>query len=323
MKGTVAVRRAKGKGEKGKSEGVWVKRWGPVLVFMALSLAFFAEGVFSDRVFFGYDVHPRLEDTIGEKVSGLAQPMWNPQLGGFPQSEEIRPQYFPTYLIYLFSSSYQRHLVWRYVLTAFLAGWGMFLLLRELRVGRWAALWGGIAYLSAPTLLSFVFAGHYAKMAVIALFPLMCLLLERGLRRGGLGYFAGLGVVIAAAVYSPHLQMLYYALLGLGFFFLVRVGPGVRRQWQWALKRMAGFVLAVVLGLALGAEGLFPAYMYTRTESKRAAGSEAGAGSRQAQLAFARSWSLHPEEVGSLLVPEFGGFDSELPPHRYWGRNPL
>ena len=40
-------------------------------------------------------------------------------------------------------------------------------------------------------------------------------------------------------------------------------------------------------------------------------------------MAYAQSWSLHPEEVGSLLVPEFGGF--RLPKEgtsTYWGRNP-
>ncbi|MBT5718610.1 MAG: hypothetical protein HOI69_03610, partial [Gammaproteobacteria bacterium] len=65
-----------------------------------------------------------------------------------------------------------------------------------------------------------------------------------------------------------------------------------------------------------GAEGLFPSYLYTKTESKRAAGEDGQGKSAEEQLAFAQSWSLHPEEIGSLLVPEFGGFDDY-----YWGRN--
>ena len=78
-----------------------------------------------------------------------------------------------------------------------------------------------------------------------------------------------------------------------------------------------------MLGLALGAEGAFPVMMYTRAESKRATGDEVGGKTAAEQLAYARSWSLHPEEVASLVVPEFGGYDDVLVQggSRYWGRN--
>ena len=62
--------------------------------------------------------------TFWEKVQTVAQPMWHMQMGGLPQSEEIRPQYFPTYPIYFFTS-FHRYLGWRYILTMFFAGLGM------------------------------------------------------------------------------------------------------------------------------------------------------------------------------------------------------
>ena len=49
--------------------------------------------------------------------------------------------------------------------------------------------------------------------------------------------------------------------------------------------------------------------LYTRAESKRATGDEVGGKTAEEQLASAQSWSLHPEEVASLVVPEFGGYD--------------
>jgi len=306
---------------------IWDKSWFPAAVFMLLSLVYFSEFIFSNKVVFGYDVgmdfHQGAEMSIGEKLETLSQPMWNPQMGGFPQSEEIRPQYFPTYFIYFFTT-YQRYLGWRYILTMFFAGWGMCKYLREVQVRRWAALWAGVAYMSAPTFLAFTYAGHYAKMGVIALLPWMCFFLERGMSQRRLIYFVGLGVAIALGIYSPHPQMLYHALCGIGLYFLFRLYQFYRKEeiWRRLLGRAGLFALAVVLGLALGAEGAFPVFLYTRTESKRAAGGDSGAKSAAEQLAFARSWSLHPEEVGSLVVPEFGGFTN--PKERtdyYWGRN--
>ena len=305
---------------------VWERSWFPAAVFALLSLVYFSEFLFSDKVIYGGDIgkdfHQGAELTIGEKIKTLAQPMWNPQMGGFPQSEEIRPQYFPTYAIYFFTT-FQRHLGWRYILTMFFAGWGMYSYLREIQAGRWAAVWSGVAYMSAPTFLAFPFAGHYAKMGVIALFPWMCFFLERGMKGGRLIHFAGLAGMIALGIYS-HPPLMYYALCGIGLYFLFRMVLIYReKRDRWvALGRAGFFTLAVGLGLGLGAEGVLPLFMYTRTESKRASGGEEGGKSPEEQLAFARSWSLHPEEVGSLIVPEFGGFyDPVQGRNYYWGRN--
>ena len=304
----------------------WQARWFPAALFLLVSLAYFSEFALSEKVIYGSDIGEDFhkgKEGFFEKLSKIPQPMWHQQMGGFPQSDEIRPQYFPSHLIYLFTT-YQRHIGWRYILTVFLAAYGMYLYLRGIGVGRWAAIWCGIAYMSAPTFLAFTYAGHYAKMAVIALFPFMCHFLERGMSSGRLRHFLALGVMIALGIYSPHTQMVFYALCALGLYFLFRAGLHYRREgvWKPTLQRTGLFVVAVAVGLGLGAEGFLPSYLHAKQESKRAAESGGPAKSGEEQLAFARSWSLHPEEVGSLVVPEFGGFfDPQSRSNYYWGRN--
>src|SRR5690606_18370284 len=41
-------------------------------------------------------------------------------------------------------------------------------------------------------------------------------------------------------------------------------------------------------------------------------------GAERTTFEHATSWSMHPEETASLLLPEFGGLNE-----RYWGRNPF
>ena len=323
----------KADGEVNEERGVkpipiWEKNWFPAALFLLLSLLYFHEFVLSDKVVYGYDAgldfHKGEGMSFWEKVETMAQPMWNPQMGGLPQSEEIRPQYFLTYPIYFFTT-FHRYLGWRYILTMFFSGLGMYLFLRQIQIQRWVAILGGVAYMSAPTLMAFTFAGQYAKMGVIALYPWMWYCLDRGLYSRRLIYFAGLAITIAWGIYSPHPKMLYYALCGTGLYFLFRTYQYYQeeRDTKRAASRVGLFVFAVVLGLGLGAEGTFPLYSYTGSESKRAAGAEGSGRTDEQQLAYAQSWSLHPEEVGSLLVPEFGGF--RLPKEgtsTYWGRNP-
>ena len=184
--------RSKVRAEEGK-EAVdqvkfWERSWFPPALFLVLSLVYFGEFVFSDEIIYGSDIgadYHRGKEPLVEKLKNFAQPDWATEFGGRVLSDEMRFQYFPTHLISLFTT-YQRHLGWRYILTAFLAGWGMYLYLRGLSINRWAAIWVGLAYMSAPTFLAFTLAGHYAKMAVIALFPLMCLSLEELLSRNRL-----------------------------------------------------------------------------------------------------------------------------------------
>ncbi len=316
-------KRAKTQAPAKTAPPLWNHRLFPPIFFLALSLLYFYEFPLSDKIVYGLDVgadyHKGAALSFWDKVQTVAQPLWDPKMGGFPQSEGIRPQYFPAYVLYFFTT-FQRYIGWRYILTMFVAGLGMYAYLRQIHVGGRAALWGGVAFMSAPTFLAFPLAGHYAKMGVIALFPWIIWALERALAQGRLIYWAAVGVLIGACIYS-HPPMTYFALLGLGVYFLFKLYQ-MRREGA-LVRRLVHFVAAVVLGLALGAEGAFPVMLYTRSESKRATGDEVGGKTAEEQLAYARSWSLHPEEVASLVVPEFGGYDDVLVEggSRYWGRN--
>jgi hypothetical protein len=309
----------------------WLTRaWFAPTLFACIALLYFWEFPLSDKVIYGRDVGADFHKgkaPVLEKLKDLEPSAWDPRMGGYPISEEIRHKFFPTYLIELFTTK-QRAIGWRYLLAVFGAGWGMFLYLRQIGVGRPAAVWGGLAFLSAPTFLTFPFAGQYAKMTVIALFPFLCLSLERGMDGGrrASGWWVLMAVLIALGVFSPHLQMLQYALLGIGMYFIYKVVVLYRQGMARAdlLQRIGLFALVAVLGLGLGAEGAFPAYLHVKTQSKRAAIQDEMGRSEAEQLVHARSWSLHPEEMASLVIPEFGGFDDPTnDQHHYWGRNPM
>lgn len=307
---------------------LWDRSWFPAAVFALLACLYFSEFLTTDHIVFGHDIgtdYHRGTESVVEKIRELDQDRWQARMGGYPSYEEIRHRYMPTWVINLVTT-YQRHLGWRYIIIVFLAGFGTYLYLRELGIGRWAALWGGIAFMSAPTFLSFPNAGHYAKMTLISLFPFMLLTLERGMNRGQIWWFVGLGGLVPLGIFTPHLQMLQYALLALGLYFLFKLYMLFRQGAQRALlaARTGMFLLAIAVGLGAGAEGLIPPYLHVKTESKRAAVQDEMGRSSEEQLALARSWSLHPEEVASLVVPEFGGFrDPVGGANYYWGRNPM
>ena len=112
---------------KAAGSPLWNHRLFPPVFFLALSLLYFYEFPLSDKIVYGMDVgtdyHKGAALSFWDKVQTVAQPMWDPKMGGFPQSEAIRPQYFPAYVLYFFTS-FQRYIGWRYILTMFAAGLG-------------------------------------------------------------------------------------------------------------------------------------------------------------------------------------------------------
>ncbi|MCL4419758.1 YfhO family protein, partial [Patescibacteria group bacterium] len=72
-----------------------------------------------------------------------------------------------------------------------------------------------------------------------------------------------------------------------------------------------------IIGLGISFRAFAPQYIHTTTVSKRAVAAE----NQEERKSFAASWSLHPEEVASLILPEFAGFDLGNQGQHYWGRN--
>lgn len=318
-------KRTSGAGAEGPKRGVadfLSRAWVPVVFFALLAAGYFYHFIFTGDMILGSDTGTefhRGNEPFAEALGNLRPANWSRFLGGTPESAALRPQYYPLVVIDLFTSQH-RYFGWRYIFAMFTAGYFTFLCVRSLGLHPLAALVAGAAYASAPAFLAFSLAGHYAKMTVIGLFPLMYWALGKGMDTRRVIYFLILGGAVGIAIYSPHLQMAYFALWALGLLFLYKLIAHYRatRKTATALHQTLLAAGAICLGLAIGAEGLFPQYWNTRTSSKRAvqAQSDAGAG-----YEFAASWSLHPEEIFALVIPEFGGFDTET--HRYWGRNPF
>ncbi|MDE2798792.1 MAG: YfhO family protein [Gemmatimonadota bacterium] len=294
--------------------------WVPIVFFALLTAGYFYHILITGDVIYGSDTGAefhRGNEPFAEALKKLPPKNWSRFMGGTPESAALRPQYYPLIVIDLFTSEH-RYFGWRYIFAMFTAGYFMYLCTRSFGLHPLAALIAGAAYASAPAFLSFTHAGHFAKMTVIGLFPLMYWALNRGMDTRRIIYFLILGGTVGIAIYSPHLQMAYFALWTLGLLFLYKLIRGLSRNGtKIALYQTLLSAGAICLGLAIGAEGVIPQYWNTKTSSKRAATEQTSDDGYE----FASSWSLHPEEIFALAIPEFVAFDTNTTPHKYWGRN--
>ncbi|MBT8487225.1 MAG: hypothetical protein KJO65_00225, partial [Gemmatimonadetes bacterium] len=333
-----------------------VPRWLPTALYAVLTAFLFREFVLTDRMLFGGDTMGLgyvARDLYAQALSSLGRvPGWAPHiLGGTPFLEALSAGdslYPPSVLLLLLTETY-RALGWKLVLHVFASGLFFFGWTRSIGCSRAAALLGGTAYLLAPFLIGFVHPGHDGKIFVTALAPLLFWVTERHYARPSSGSFAAIGLVVALVMFTTHFQMAYFLFGSAGLYAIFRAvqigrgtdevvtevgaadgpdsedaasaGPSAGGTRAGAV-RFGLFMAAAVLGAAGSAYQFVPAIEYVTEHSRRVQTTREAAG--ESGRAWSSSWSLHPEEVVSLVVPEFVGNAAGGPAWAegtYWGRN--
>ncbi len=292
--------------------------WTAVLVITlaAITVGIFAEFIFSDDMLYGTDMIP-MGYMMRQVVAGYWKthgtlPLWDRYiLGGIPVVDAMHGDIFYPATLFYFIMPLHRALGVKIVLHVWLAGLTMYFLLRTLGLGRKSALLGGIAYMTAPYIISLTYAGHDAKIFVTALFPLAVALLERFLQKPRFARALLFAVSVGLLFLTSHPQMAYFGCWGLFIYFLFSL-PRLRRTGGLT-RGVALLAMSAVLALALASVQFLPTYFYTTGFSPRTEG---------VSFEYAASWSLHPEEIVSLLYPAFVGYDAPGV-GSYWGRNPF
>jgi hypothetical protein len=241
-------------------------------------------------------------------------PLWNPYLfGGMPFVGAMNGDiFYPTFLLRLALPA-DVAVTWAFVIHIFLAGWLTYLFLRATGLGFWGGLIGGLAYMMGGPIASYVSPGHDGKLYVSALFPLVLLLLLRGMRDGRRTAWPLLALTIGLGILSPHPQIMQYLLLASGAYALYLAfwsGAEIAQDRRTAVRRLGAAVAAVAVGLAMGAVQFLPVAQYVAS-SPRAGGGHAGYTAYQ----FSASYSMPIEELFNTYLPQFTGLLDN-----YWGR---
>lgn len=284
-----------------------------VIIVAAMTLAYPALGggflvnPYSDQYIAGY---PFREFAAASLRAGEGIPQWNPYLmGGMPYIAAMHGDiFYPTQLLRMVLPT-DVAMTWGMVLHLFLAGIATFAFLKNLGLRSTAAVLGAVSYMMAGQVASLVSPGHDGKLFVSSLLPVALLMLTWGIRDAKPWAWGGLSLVVGLGVLTPHPQLLQYLLLAAGAWGLMLAfgaPTGVTLSRRDATLRLGLALAAVGLGLVIGAVQYMPVLEYVDWSPR--------AGGRGYD--YATSFSLPPEELLNLVLPEFTGkLDN------YWGRN--
>ncbi len=233
-------------------------------------------------------------ELVRESVRSGRLPFWEPALfNGYPfmaqpQQNSFYPPLWPGFILPMNVgiSLYMLLHIW-------LAGMGMFLLVRFLD-GRWLpAMLAAIAFAFSGLLAGRLWAGHSTVYALVAWTPWIVLGLFWSVRDARIWTAVIAGLPLGLALLAGHIPSFLYVGMIWGLFLLYLLATEHGRR----LLVFRQAAVALLLGLALAAVQLAPFLQFSLASGRLA----------EADYAFATDYSLPPAHLITLLVPEFFG----------------
>ena len=287
-----------------------------VVIMMAIALAYMSP-VFEGKTLPQNDIYNARnmahETQQFQKESGVYPGWTNATFGGMPVYQIKSPPSRNIFQILL--RIFKLWLPGYTVAILFMAFAGFYLLLRLLKLNRWLALAGAIAFGLGSHHLQLIEAGHVSKIYAIAyLAPVIAgllLVFNRKYLLGGLLSCIGLGIQIA----TNHVQVTYYLGIMVLIYFLVELVFAIREKYldHW-IKSGLILLAALVLAIIPNMTSLLTTAEYTqettRGKNVLAEGQE-GTQDQPAKsgldLTYITDWSYGIGESLNLFIPNLYG----------------
>lgn len=291
--------------------------WGPALALLVLGLLPFLGYLTSGDILFASDqIGSPAWKYVFEALRRGEIPLWNPYaLAGVPSYDAlVGDASYPLFLLLGLLFPVEKVVGYNFVLHVLIAGFTAYLLLRRyFRLDKLVAVGLAAAYMLNTNFISHIYSGHTGKFFIMSWLPLALHFLLRSLDRNSRPrHLLGLCLLIFWFVLTSHLQFTYYVLMGF-FLYWAFITYRLVRKRNWGHVGLVGakFWLPILLGIGLAFPLFHAPVKYNELFSVR------GEAAKKT-FEHAASWSLHPEEALSLVVPEFTGLNQH-----YWGRNPF
>jgi Bacterial membrane protein YfhO. len=192
-----------------------------------------------------------------------------------------------------------------------LAGWFTYVFARAMGLSWSAATVAGVTYELSGIVASQMSPGHDGKLFVSALTPLAFWLVLRAIRDGRLWAYGAFAFAVALSVLA-HYNMSYFLLIALGLWtvYLAFGDPSrTSRQNRWLCVGLAA--LSVAVGIGITSMQVLPFLDYIKYSPRADGAADTG-------WAFATSYAMPPNEIFTLILPQFNGVLDH-----YWGQSPL
>jgi len=209
--------------------------------------------------------------------------------------------------------------MWSFYLIVLAATSYMFM--KHLTKNTLVSLFTALATSFSTGIIVFLYIGHVTKLTSLCAVPLMFLLLFRFHEKIKLMDFFLLVVALQIFVQGFHVQIIYYTLLAVVFYYAVYFSHAFSTKNVELRKQLVKSLFvagaAALIAVAIQSDSLTQMYEYTPYSTrgtKSLVESEAGntAQSASEYYDYHTNWSFSPGEVLTFIVPSYFGFGNSV-----------
>lgn len=269
-------------------------------------------------------------------------PLWDPVIFcGMPKYHFIGPVAFSVDTILAWFSRFSGKVFIYYLFAAF----GMYILLRYLKMSPVIAFIGTLIFILMPHYKSLWVEGHFRKLRAIMYIPWIFLTFQYFLNKKNILSAALFAVAFGIQIRTQHYQIIFYTGL---LIFSVGVYPFLKmlfeKHYREFSRSTALLLVSLILSLLMAAQPLFLAREYLPYSKRGKTTIDISKPKQEAidqskggvTFEYATQWSTHPSELFTWIIPRFaGGLSAEpysgdaVPSLRgqeipgYWGHMPF
>jgi hypothetical protein len=310
----------------------------PVLIILILILLvlFLHDAIFANKIFISGDINASrsLQPFVNQAKKENVFPLWIPYIfSGMPSFASLLigsdRWYDVIGSIFGWVDRYGAMLLinkdvgW-VTIYYFIFGIGMFVFLRGLNLTKFSSFFGAVAAVFSTFIIIWIMVGHNTKIAAMAFFPFIMLLVVELTQRFRWSYLLALIVALHLQFASTHIQMIFYSYLAIGVYLIAAFIRNLVRKEKigGVLRSVSVLVVASAVAFLMSADIYFSTYEYSKYSIRGASPiiqtpqdkSQTGGG---LDYQYATNWSFSPSEIITFFIPSFYGFGD------YWYQGPL
>lgn len=292
-------------------------------VFLFLTFIFFFDVLFSGKVFIPQTQNITFALSLPWKKALIEDgifALWNPFLfAGMPAYASLSYTpltYIPAIPFLLLEGLVGLPSLFLQIIHFPLAGFGVYMFLRERKTTFIPSLLGGIAFMFAPPIIAVITNGQALKFMTIAYLPLVLWSVSHFLRQRTWISFVFAVLTCGLQIQVGHIQIVVYTWIVLTLYVIFFIAALLReKNPKRAGKLFLSFFAVLLGGLLLGAVQILPLFEYL-PHSVREASMLSGA---HAGFAQATQLSFSLKDTFTFFLPFFFG-SNEV--QTYWGSMP-
>jgi len=242
-------------------------------------------------------------------------PLWQPWIfSGMPAAEAftfLSNLYFPSMILSLLLIKG----LFAQLLHLLFAGIGGFILLRYLNLSQFASFVGGAAFMMTPFMITMIVFGHGSQMMTAAYIPWIMWMTIKVMKKSSFCNIGILAILMGFQLQRAHAQIAYYTWMLAGAYglYMLIISFSNQEERKTSIIGLGSFAGAAFLGIGIALLIYLPSMEYTPF-SVRGGGLSGGA-----DYNYATSWSFHPKEMLTFILPSAFGFGGQT----YWGFMPF